>query len=368
MPSGRILDSPVLRTSTIPPASRLLIRQGGVSDLGGIVRLCEKHAEYWDGLLPSAMRLNRFFERALKAQDDVFQFWVAENGHGAMVGWEMLSCGDSGSGESTSDRPGDDLSRAAERCSRSHVGDPCYSSCVSYSASAHLRTCADARYADARRARIGGLSRSGSDSRSAQTARASRATRVRVRRRSLGAWYALALCTVSDKVPDLGGAMATKRTPAKKSTRKSTKKATKKPAGKRPRKEAAKKRASKAPRKASATRAPRAKGTASRATVPAKPRAKKKAASVSEPVSAPASASASAPVSAPASASAPTSVSPSEKAPSSRPPSYLEGVPQDPAELVSGLFQVFRGAAKDLKTLVAQAIAISNHKNDPYDR
>lgn len=91
MPSGRILDGPVLRTSTIPPASRLLIRQGGVADLGGIVRLCEKHAEYWDGLLPSAMRLNRFFERALKSQDDVFQFWIAENGHGAMVGWEMLS-------------------------------------------------------------------------------------------------------------------------------------------------------------------------------------------------------------------------------------------------------------------------------------
>ena len=91
MASGRILIRPVLRTSTIPPASRLLIRQGGVSDLGGIVRLCETHAEYWDGLLPSAMRLNRFFERALKAQDDVFQFWIAENGRGAMVGGEMLS-------------------------------------------------------------------------------------------------------------------------------------------------------------------------------------------------------------------------------------------------------------------------------------
>ena len=67
-----------------------MIRQGGVADLGGIVQLCENHAEYWDGLLPNAMRLNRFFERALKSQDDVFQFWIAENGHGAMVGWEML--------------------------------------------------------------------------------------------------------------------------------------------------------------------------------------------------------------------------------------------------------------------------------------
>lgn len=81
----------MLRTSTIPPASRLIIRQGGVSDLGGIVRLCEKHAEYWDGLLPSAIRLTRFFERALESQDEIFQFWIAESGHGAMVGWEMLS-------------------------------------------------------------------------------------------------------------------------------------------------------------------------------------------------------------------------------------------------------------------------------------
>jgi len=68
------------------------------------------------------------------------------------------------------------------------------------------------------------------------------------------------------------------------------------------------------------------------------------------------------------SATAPGSGQVSAKAPSSRPPSYLEAVPQDHAELVSGLFQVIRGAAKDLKTLVTQAIAISNHKNDPFDR
>jgi L-amino acid N-acyltransferase YncA len=68
-----------------------LIRQGKVSDLDGIVRLCETHAEYWDGRLPSEIRLNEFFMRALASQDDVFQFWVAENGHGSMVGWEMLS-------------------------------------------------------------------------------------------------------------------------------------------------------------------------------------------------------------------------------------------------------------------------------------
>jgi len=81
----------VLRTSTIPPASRLLIRQGGVSDLAGVLRVCESHAEFWDGRLPSEIRLNKFFDRALRSQDDVFQFWIAENGHGSMVGWEMLS-------------------------------------------------------------------------------------------------------------------------------------------------------------------------------------------------------------------------------------------------------------------------------------
>lgn len=81
----------MLRTSTIPPVSRLLIRQGRFSDLDGIVRICETHAEYWDGSLPSEMRLNDYFERSLKAQDDVFQFWVAEDGRGSMLGWEMLS-------------------------------------------------------------------------------------------------------------------------------------------------------------------------------------------------------------------------------------------------------------------------------------
>jgi L-amino acid N-acyltransferase YncA len=35
--------------------------------------------------------LSAFFERALSIQDDVFQFWVAENGRGAVIGWEMLS-------------------------------------------------------------------------------------------------------------------------------------------------------------------------------------------------------------------------------------------------------------------------------------
>ena len=48
--------------------------------------------------------------------------------------------------------------------------------------------------------------------------------------------------------------------------------------------------------------------------------------------------------------------------------SYLESIPQDRAELVAGLFQVARGAAKDLRTLFTQAIAISHQKTDRYDR
>lgn len=84
----------MLRTSTIPPANRLLIRQGGLADLGGVLRVCETHAEYWDGRLPTELRLSEYFERALAMQDEVFQFWVAENGHGSVIGWEMLSAFD----------------------------------------------------------------------------------------------------------------------------------------------------------------------------------------------------------------------------------------------------------------------------------
>ena len=79
------------RSAGRPSASRLLIRQAGVSDLGGVLRVCETHAEYWDGKLPSEIRLAQYFDRALRSQDDVFQFWVAEDGHGSMVGWEMLA-------------------------------------------------------------------------------------------------------------------------------------------------------------------------------------------------------------------------------------------------------------------------------------
>jgi L-amino acid N-acyltransferase YncA len=81
----------VLRTSTVPPASRLVIRQADFSDLSAVVRICATHAEYWDGRLPSEIRLTEFFDRALRSQDDIFQFWVAESGHGKTVGWEMLT-------------------------------------------------------------------------------------------------------------------------------------------------------------------------------------------------------------------------------------------------------------------------------------
>jgi len=61
------------------------------------------------------------------------------------------------------------------------------------------------------------------------------------------------------------------------------------------------------------------------------------------------------------------SVKPSEETTtfpnSSTPSSYLEGVPEDHAALVAGLFQVFRGVAKDLRTLFTQALAISQKSN-----
>jgi hypothetical protein len=127
--------------------------------------------------------------------------------------------------------------------------------------------------------------------------------------------------------------MASKRTPKKTTKKKRTSKA--------PAKKAAKKRTSKAPaKKAAKKRATQRPAKSSRPTKPAKPRAKRAAAA----------------------AAAAASVSATERV-----ASYLEeGVPHDHAELVSGLFQVVRGAAKDLKTLITQAIAMSNQKNDPF--
>jgi len=152
--------------------------------------------------------------------------------------------------------------------------------------------------------------------------------------------------------------MATKQRPTKKT---------------RPAKKASKKRPRKAPAEQTTTkRQSKESARAGRPTKPAKSRTKRaasKSGSVSvsapPPVSAPASIKAPAPVKVPA----PSPVVPSEgagrrEAASSRPPSYLESVPRDHAELVSGLFRVVRGAAKDIKTLVTQAIAMSNQKND----
>ena len=79
-----------MRTSPAP-ATRILIRQGRVTDLEGVLQVCEKHSEYWDGRLPSEIRLSDYFKRALSSQDEVFQFWIAEDGHGSVVGWEMLA-------------------------------------------------------------------------------------------------------------------------------------------------------------------------------------------------------------------------------------------------------------------------------------
>ena len=72
------------------------------------------------------------------------------------------------------------------------------------------------------------------------------------------------------------------------------------------------------------------------------------------------------PAPAPVSAPAPEYAQAPERGAPAPVASYLEGVPHDHAELVSGLFKVVRGAAKDLKTLVTQAIAMRNQKNDPF--
>ncbi len=70
---------------------------------------------------------------------------------------------------------------------------------------------------------------------------------------------------------------------------------------------------------------------------------------------------------APASTAAGGHAAPGRKA---EPPrrSYLEKTPRDHTDLVAGLVQVARGAAKDLRTLISHAIAMSHHKDDRSDR
>ncbi len=248
------------------------------------------------------------------------------------------------------------MPRPAKLRARPYVGDTCDPPCGPHAPSVCICEGSDSRYAHGQRSGGGWLPGGRPDSRSVQTARATRATRVRLHRRALNESPALALGSDSDKVPDSGGAMATKQPPTKKT--RPAKKASKKRPRKASAKPATKKRRSKAPAKSS------------QPTTPAKPSTKRaagKSPSASTPVSTPAPVSTPvpAPASVPVPPPAPTSKGPApHQATSSRPPSYLESVPQDHAELVSGLFRVVRGAAKDLKTLVTQAIAMSNQKND----
>jgi len=144
--------------------------------------------------------------------------------------------------------------------------------------------------------------------------------------------------------------MATKQTPTTKT--RPAKKATKK----RPRKASAKKKRT--------TQAP---ATSTRPTTPAKPGAKRAAGTTEIAREVEASRAPRSEVPVPVASPIGQEPAPGQ-APSSRTPSYLESIPQDHAELVSGLFRVARGAAKDLKTLVTQAIAMSNRKHDRSER
>lgn len=138
-----------------------------------------------------------------------------------------------------------------------------------------------------------------------------------------------------------------------------TKKPASKPAAKKRAAAAAKKRSDKTPAKRS------------RPTLPARPRAKR--AEAAEPIesapgeSAPGAIPVPVPVPAPTAPRQEDTAAASAGEPPSRPASYLESVPRDHAELLSAFLQVVRGAAKDIKTLITQAIAMS-HQDDRIDR
>jgi hypothetical protein len=160
----------------------------------------------------------------------------------------------------------------------------------------------------------------------------------------------------SDKVPASGDAMATKQAAKKRAKKAPAKKrASKAPAKKRAGQGSTKKRARKTPAKKRTTKAT-AKARTSKAPaeqrwsspVPAKPESTYAAPGAVSPVVPP--------------------PQPAPPPPPSRVASYLESVPQDRAELVSGLLQVARGTAKDLRTLFTQALALSHKKTDHYDR
>ena len=174
----------------------------------------------------------------------------------------------------------------------------------------------------------------------------------------------------STKSPTKAPKKATKKRPSK------ARKTTKTTAEKAPKKTAEAKPTSSAPRKRRATLSP---GPANRPTQPARPRAKKGAVVEAEGHSAPLASADSmpseprrpvpAPVMSPTPSVSPPTPSSAEpaSAPPPRPASYLDSLPQDPAALVAGVFQVVRGAAKDLRTLFAQALTIGQ-KSDRHDR
>ena len=162
-------------------------------------------------------------------------------------------------------------------------------------------------------------------------------------------------------------AKASAKKRASKAPRKATASSRGKPAKKTTAKAAAKKRASSTPKKRRATLAPT---KATRPTKPARPRAKK-ASAASAPAPSRKEEAASSPRESgvrPLEAAAPVSPRvtprPEPPPPPERVASYLESVPQDRTELVAGLFQVARGAAKDLRTLFTQALTISHQRRD----
>lgn len=48
--------------------------------------------------------------------------------------------------------------------------------------------------------------------------------------------------------------------------------------------------------------------------------------------------------------------------------SYLDDVPRDHAEVLAGFLRVVKTAARDLRKLILQAIALSNQRRDRFDR
>jgi hypothetical protein len=172
-----------------------------------------------------------------------------------------------------------------------------------------------------------------------------------------------------------------RKAPAKKRASRATakKRAGQKQTTKRASKASAKKRASKAPAKKQGSKAPAKKrrsnlapATANRPTKPASPRAKKAShENETMPARRDFGLKSAAPESLRPAPAAVSPVVPPHREPEPPPPrvaSYLDSVPQDRGELFSGLFQVARGAAKDLRTLFTQALAISHKKTDRDDR